>query len=107
MYEYKCQYCGQIKSVKYKKDIKECCSRRCAAMKRNGHSIEEEEPKVEVVTEDYDESLEWKRSKSRLWICPYEVNVECKHRLCSSCGWHPEVKAERNRKILCELEESQ
>lgn len=100
MYEFKCLYCGRIKSVRHKHDITACCSRRCAARYRKGLPDEVE---YEDVIEDYDESLEWNRSSSMLWICPYAENVECKYRNCISCGWNPQVEEERNRKIQREL----
>ena len=96
MYEFKCLYCGRTKAVRHKHDITACCSRRCAARYRIGLP---NEVKDEDVIEDYDESLEWKRSSSMLWICPYAENVECMHRICISCGWHPQMEAERDRKI--------
>lgn len=96
MYKFKCLYCGRIKAVGHKCDITKFCSRRCAAKYRD-------EAGIDYVTEDYDERLKWNKSSSKLWICPYAENVECKYRNCISCGWNPQVKAERNRKFQRKL----
>lgn len=97
MYEYKCQRCGAVRTAKYKKDVHRYCSRSCATKARYETPIEEDPPKV---IEDYNQSIEWKRGPSRLWVCPYAENVNCKNRRCLECGWNPEVAKERSRQIL-------
>ena len=44
---------------------------------------------------DYDHSLVWERTEDERWICPYQMNVSCRYRKCTRCGWQPDVAKAR------------
>jgi endogenous inhibitor of DNA gyrase (YacG/DUF329 family) len=99
VYEYKCQHCGRIRAVKYRRNVAEFCSLRCADLHSNPLANDND-----LVDEDYDESLEWNRESTGRWICPYAEGVGCERRTCISCGWNPEVAAYRNLMIKRKME---
>lgn len=83
----KCQYCGK-EMIVYPSEVdkRKYCSRNCANKGR-----------FQCEKGEFDTSLAWERSssdKSR-WSCPYAVNVSCGMRVCSKCGWNPEVAKAR------------
>lgn len=100
MYEYKCEWCGAIRTVRFKREIHRCCSRSCALKVRHSTHPRKKVKEPKIVNEDYDHSIEWERGGSWLWNCPYAENVGCNRRTCTSCGWNPEVAKERSRLIL-------
>lgn len=91
MHEFKCEYCGTVKIVKYKSEIGRYCSHTCANKDTRSKHI------------DVDLSYDWKSYKKgchTMYVCRYNENVSCNDRNCGKCGWNPEVEAARSKAIF-------
>ena len=73
-----CEYCGKEMN---RKGI--YCSKSCAA--KAGWAI-----KLGV-----DLTYDWKKVSQNTYECRYNPEVACESRICTKCGWNPEVAKAR------------
>lgn len=78
-----CEYCGK----KISKGI--YCSKSCAA--KGGWAAKR--GKV-------DPNWNWKKVSKELYECRYNPEVKCENRICTNCGWNPEVAKARLEKLM-------
>lgn len=73
MFEYTCPVCGNVKKVRYKKDVRTFCSIRCSAQHRSNLKVLED-----------------------LGECIFQPeSIVCSERNCGNCGWNPVVAKAR------------
>jgi endogenous inhibitor of DNA gyrase (YacG/DUF329 family) len=88
--DWTCPLCGDvIRIYASQAETRRFCSRRCYGISQRSTTEEKK---------DYDDSISWFREHRR-YVCPYQENVGCDVRHCSTCGWNPEVKAKRDEEI--------
>ena len=76
MYEFHCEYCGNLKRVYRPHDASRFCSKSCAA---RGRAESKQGGKAMGIFE-----------------CIYQPeSIMCDRRICSKCGWNPEVAKAR------------
>lgn len=87
MYEFNCAYCGTLKRVYRPHDASTFCSKSCAAKWRFEQKYRAE--KVQAVFE-----------------CVYQPeSIMCDRKICSRCGWNPEVAKARLEEITGKAKE--
>ena len=83
MAEFVCEYCGETFTGPNVSHKYRFCSKSCATLWR---------------TRTYDVRLSWKFENGK-WQCPYNEGVACEHRVCTKCGWNPEVLKKRIKEM--------
>jgi hypothetical protein len=78
-----CSYCGKEKWVDPCHADQKFCSQECS---HKGRTLEKE---------DFDNSFLWRKYGRDKWVCPYSEGVTCERRICSKCGWYPDVAKAR------------
>ena len=84
IYEKKCPHCGTVFKTPYENQV--WCCHTCA---NRGRRLSEKG--------DFDHSLVWEKDAEKKWICPYQQNIGCKIRNCTTCGWNPKVAKARSK----------
>ena len=80
MYEYTCEYCGKVVEVERKRQVQRFCNKSCAASYGNKLRVGNNPVPGE---------------------CIYQPEtIICDKRICSKCGWNPEVAKARLDKIM-------
>lgn len=86
MYEFNCEYCGKLRRVASRHDASRFCSRSCAKKW-------EWEQKGAAIVEGFFE-------------CVYQPeSIMCDRKICSKCGWNPEVAKARLEAITGKAKE--
>ena len=87
--KFTCRWCGKVMMVFPSQKERQYCSRSCG---NRGRSLPRED--------DFDPALKWELVEDNRWQCPYEENVSCKLRKCTTCGWNPKVAEMRLKQFL-------
>lgn len=96
MYEFHCAYCGKVKRVLRVCDVGRFCSKSCAARWGNEQRYGKKEPEPKFREPRLPEVGE----------CVYQPeSIMCDRRICSECGWNPEVAKARLQEITKKLKE--
>lgn len=101
--KFSCKFCGKVSTVKFPCFVREYCSSACKQKAQWVQQHSQMGGKSEWGGQCFDPELDWQMHDQRRWNCPYQEGVVCMSRVCTRCGWFPEVAVKRSAGIVMEL----